>query len=83
MGCLVYGFSKPLKFPSHMDIIDQANDNIEREMRSLLNERRDNLRPTGKCLNCAEAVSDGRLFCEGVECRDDYDLRKRREKKPA
>lgn len=65
------------------DIIDQANDLIEREMQARLASRRNTmLPPTGECYNCAEPVIENRRFCD-AECRDEYDRRARREKKPA
>ena len=65
------------------DIVDQANDNIEREMNARLSARLTRgLEPNGSCHNCSEAVPDGRLFCD-LECRDDLDRRLRREKRPA
>lgn len=65
------------------DIIDQANDLIEREMAARLAARRAPTLPaTGECHNC-EAPLDGELrFCD-ADCRNDYDRRQRLQKKPA
>lgn len=65
------------------DIVDQANDNIEREMHARLSARiTKGLDPNGLCHNCGEVAPAGRQFC-CVDCRDDYDHRQRREKRPA
>lgn len=65
------------------DIVDQANDHIEREMNSLLAARRViDLPPCGSCYNCCEDIEPGRKFCD-IECREDFDRRARREKRPA
>ena len=62
------------------DIIDQAQDLIEKEAASRLAARRFTfLAPTGECYNCGEVVAHDRLFCD-ADCRDDYDRRQRLEK---
>lgn len=65
------------------DIVDQANDHIERETAALLASRRmTELQPCGSCYNCGEDIAPGRKFCD-IECREDYDHRASREKRPA
>jgi RNA polymerase-binding transcription factor DksA len=69
--------------PNIMDEVDQANDHIEREMQARLSARRlAELQPCGSCYNCGEDIAPGRKFCD-IECREDYDHRITREKKPA
>ena len=63
-----------------MDIIDQANDLIEREMQARLASRRPApLPPTGDCYNCGEILEGDRRWCD-ADCRDEYDRRARRQK---
>ena len=65
------------------DIVDQANDHIEREMQQRLAANRVvELQPCGSCYNCGDDVDPGRKFCS-LECREDFDRRARREKRPA
>ena len=59
------------------DIIDQAQDLIEKQDEArMLGRRRQSLQPTGQCYNCEEPLPETRLFC-GPECRDDFDHRQR------
>jgi ribosomal protein L32 len=63
-----------------MDIIDKAQENIEKEDAARFAARRSvSLPHTGECHNCGETVAPDRLFCD-VDCRDDYDRRQRLEK---
>jgi hypothetical protein len=62
------------------DIIDQANDLIEREMAARLSARRASpMPPTGECYNCGEQLDGDRRFCD-ADCRDQFDKRQRLEK---
>ena len=62
------------------DIIDQANDLIEREMKMRLAQRRTSvLPPIGECYNCGEHLDGDRRWCD-ADCRDDHDKRERLKK---
>jgi predicted nucleic acid-binding Zn ribbon protein len=64
-----------------MDIADQANDLIEKETAARLATRQVMmLQPCGSCHNCGEDIEPGRVFCAGVDCRNDYDKRLRAQK---
>lgn len=55
------------------DIVDLANDHVEREMGMRLRAHRTiSLVPAGQCHYCAEPVKQALLFCD-LECRDEYD----------
>lgn len=84
MEWMAYGSRKWVECAADMtDIIDQANDHIEREMKMRLEHRRASMLPaTGECLNCGEHLDGERRFCD-VDCRDDYDKRQRLKKGPA
>ncbi len=62
------------------DIIDQANDNIERDMALAIEAARwpAQAEPVacGRCYNCEESLPPGACFCD-ADCRDDWQLRKR------
>ena len=67
-----------------MDDVDRTQERMERDALLMGQAKRaPSLVPTGTCYNCDEPVEEGRLFCPGPECRDDYDYRKRLEKRPA
>jgi hypothetical protein len=60
------------------DEIDQAQelsqDFVERAIEA--NRRTQHkLVPRGKCFNCDEVVEGSRLFCEGDDCREDWEFR--------
>lgn len=62
-----------------MDEIDAAQAHIEREeefRRRYHNPNRLDAEPTGKCLNCGATLSD-RRWCDD-ECREDWELRRRK-----
>lgn len=59
------------------DAADKASERMENWLEGNLakvNER-PSLKPCGYCFACGETVLHHRLFCEGVECRDDYEAR--------
>jgi len=60
------------------DIIDQANDRAELELRRALSIRRDPAPPPcGMCLNCGETLSRVQRWCDD-QCRDDWQARQPR-----
>jgi len=61
------------------DIIDQANDNIERDTALAIEAAR---RPVqaepvacGRCYNCEESLPGATCFCD-ADCRDDWQARR-------
>jgi len=64
------------------DIIDQANDKAEAALQAAISEAsyqasRQEVAPTGICLNCGEPVSDDLRWCDEF-CRYDWTKRQRR-----
>jgi predicted nucleic acid-binding Zn ribbon protein len=60
-----------------MDIIDKAQESIEKEDAARFAARRFvPLQHTGECHNCGDAVDANRVFCDAT-CRDDFDKRRR------
>jgi predicted nucleic acid-binding Zn ribbon protein len=57
------------------DEADRADENIERQIQSALSKVRQNrgLIPTGLCYYCQEPVRPSALFCDGEDCRNDFD----------
>lgn len=61
------------------DILDRAQDHIEREAPILLAQRKPvKHTANGKCHNCGEPVATG-LYCDD-ECRSDFEKREARGK---
>lgn len=61
------------------DDADRADDQIEKALQSYINKARKNtgLIPTGVCYYCQEPVRPCALFCDGQDCRNDYDYEKK------
>lgn len=60
-----------------MDEADRAEVEIEMELQECIRSHRKPAGPayTGFCLlpGCGEPVDEGRRFCEGTGCRDEYE----------
>ena len=60
-----------------MDVADEANEHIEREMQArMATHRGQELAPTGACLFCDEPLAHPLRFCD-TSCRDGHDALQR------
>ena len=61
-----------------MDEADAAQDQIDKTLSLEIERARVSFSrvPVGKCLNCGEALDDGRRYCE-EDCRKQFSLRER------
>lgn len=57
-----------------MDVVDNAQRNIDLSLKISLSNREENTLTKGACHNCGESVEGA--FCD-AECRDDYEQRKK------
>ena len=58
------------------DIFDLATEREEMDREIALRARKqEGPEATGSCLECGEPVDEGRRWCPGVECRDQWELK--------
>lgn len=59
------------------DVVDRADDESEMFLKDAMNRHNKagirSLKSIGICHYCDTTVSRGMLFCEGVECRNDWE----------
>ena len=59
------------------DIFDRATELEEQAREIALRARKpEGPKATGYCLECGEAVEEGRRWCPGVDCRDAWQRRR-------
>ncbi len=57
-----------------MDIVDEAQSQVDLDLSISLAKRKTELISNGNCHNCQETINSG-LFCD-TDCRNDFEKRK-------